>query len=125
MNEFVLDLSDRYDELTEELRPDQDHMIGSRYTSMQLWKQQHTVSALDPKCKSGNQHFVTATGHYSPCCYLADHRFYYKTLFGKNKNHYDITQTTLSQILSSPTVVEFYHNLDQNPGCQYNCPAHS
>jgi MoaA/NifB/PqqE/SkfB family radical SAM enzyme len=125
MDEFMIDLSDRYDELTEDLRPDQAHMIGSRYTSMQLWKQQHTVSALDPKCKSGDYHFITADGHYSPCCYLADYRFYYKTLFGKNKNHYDITQTTLSQILSSPTVVEFYDNLDQNPGCQYNCSAHS
>jgi hypothetical protein len=123
VDEFIVDPSDRYDELTEDLVPDQDSIIGSRYDSMQLWKQQNTVSKLNPKCQAGNQHFVTATGHYSSCCYLTDHRFYYKNLFGKNKNHYDITQTTLSQILTSPTVVEFYQDLDQNLGCQYNCPA--
>ena len=123
MDEFMMDLSDRYDEHTKDLFPDLDHMIGPRYASMQLWKQQNTVSALDPKCRAGNEHFIAATGHYSSCCYLADHRFYYKTLFGKDKNHYDITQTTLSQILTSPTVIKFYDTLDQNPGCQYNCPG--
>ena len=123
VDEFIVDPSDRYDELTEDLVPDQHSMIGSRYDSMQLWKQKNTVSKLNPKCQAGDQHFVAATGHYSSCCYLTDHRFYYKNLFGKNKNHYDITQTTLSQILTSPTVVEFYQDLDQNPGCQYNCPA--
>jgi len=123
MDEFMMDPSDRYDELTQDLVPDQKNMIGSKYNSMQLWKKQNIISKLDPKCQTGNQHFVTATGHYSPCCHLADHRFYYKSLFGKNKNHYDITQTTLSQILASKTVVEFYNNLNQNPGCQYNCPS--
>jgi hypothetical protein len=124
LDRFIVDPSDRYDEHTKDLVPDLVDMVGSRYDSMQLWKQQNTVTALDPKCRHGKQHFITATGHYSSCCYLADHRFYYKTQFGKHKSHYDITQTTLSQILTSTTVVEFYQDLDQNPGCQYNCPAH-
>jgi organic radical activating enzyme len=123
LDEFMLDPSDRYDEQTKDLLPDQTDMIGSRYTGMQLWKQQKDAGALHPKCQSGNQHFITATGHYSSCCYLADHRFYYKTQFGKNKNQYDITTTTLSQLLVAPSLVEFYHNLDQNSGCQYNCSA--
>ena len=124
LDEFMLDPSDRYDEQTKDLVPDGSDLLGSRYTAMQQWKQQNTVGALDPKCQLGNQHFITATGHYSSCCYLADHRFYYKTQFGKNKTQYDITTTTLSQLLTAPSVMEFYNNLDQNPGCQYNCPAH-
>jgi MoaA/NifB/PqqE/SkfB family radical SAM enzyme len=123
VDEFMLDPSDRYDEQTKDLIPDLEHMIGPRYSSIELWKKQNTVSTLDPKCKTGKQHFITATGHYSSCCYLSDHRFYYKNQFGKNKTHYDITTTTLSQLLTRPAVVEFYNNLDQNPGCQYNCPA--
>jgi len=125
MDEFIVDPSDRYDEQTKDLVPYQSNMVGARYESMELWKKQNAVSTLDPKCQPGTQHFVTATGHYSSCCYLADHRFYYKTQFGKHKPQYDITTTTLSQLLTAPSVVEFYQNLDQNPGCQYNCPATS
>ena len=123
MDEFMLDPSDRYDEHTQELRPSDPTLLGSRYANMQQWKQQNTVSGLDPKCHKGKEHYISATGHYSSCCYLADHRFYYKTPFGKHKSNYDITTTTLSQVLSAPAVVEFYHNLDQNPGCQFNCAA--
>jgi organic radical activating enzyme len=123
LDEFIVDPSDRYDKHTKDLVPDLVDLIGSRYDSMQLWKQQNKISALDPKCRHGIEHFITATGHYSSCCYLADHRFYYKTQFGKNKTQYDITTTTLSQLLTAPLVIEFYKNLDQNSGCQYNCPA--
>ena len=123
LDEFIVDPSDRYDKHTKDLVPDLVDLIGSRYDSMQLWKQQNKISALDPKCRHGIEHFITATGHYSSCCYLADHRFYYKTQFGKNKTQYDITTTTLSQLLTAPWVIEFYKNLDQNSGCQYNCPA--
>jgi len=123
IDEFFLDPSDRYDEQTVHLIPDLPDMIGPRFNSMQQWKQQNTVSALDPKCKMGNQHFVTATGHYSPCCYLADHRFYYKNQFGKKRMEYDITTVTLSQLLCATPVIEFYNNLDQNTGCQYNCAS--
>lgn len=121
MDEFMLDPSDRYDEITADLLPDLENMIGPRYDSMELWKKQKVISALDPKCNAGKEHFITATGHYSSCCYLADHRFYHKNLFGKNKKNYDITQTTMSQVLTSLPVIEFYNKLDQNPGCQYNC----
>lgn len=123
IDKFMLDPSDRYDEITKDLLPDLKNMVGPRYDSMQLWKKQNVISALDPKCNVGNEHFITATGHYSSCCYLADHRFYYKNLFGKHKKNYDITQTTISQVLTSLPVVEFYNNLDQNLGCQYNCPT--
>lgn len=123
IDEFVLSPSDRYDELTADLKPDQTNMVGSRYTSIQRWKQENAISLLDPKCDLGDQHFITATGHYSPCCFQADHRFYYKNIFGKNKNQYQIGQTTLSKLLSATPVMDFFHNLEQHSGCQYNCPS--
>lgn len=125
MDEFLLDPSDRYDEITQDLKPSDSSMIGARYTAMQQWKQQDLDKGLDPRCQHGDQHFISATGHYSSCCFLADHRFYYKSLFGKNKKQFDITTTTLSQVLTSNSVTKFYADLAQNSGCQYNCSANS
>jgi organic radical activating enzyme len=119
---FRVEFSDRFDEQTHELIPDTS-LIGSRYIPQVEWKSNVSNSKLNPKCQSGREHFITAEGYYSPCCYLADHRFYYKTPFGKNKRHYDIRQHTLSEILQQPQTIEFYQTPDQQSGCQYNCPG--
>jgi len=118
---FRVELSDRFDEQTHELIPD-TLLLGSRYIPQVNWKSDQSDTKTNPKCASGKEHFITADGYYSPCCYLADHRFYYKTPFGKNKNQYNIRQHTLSKILQQSTTVEFYQTLDQHVGCQYNCP---
>lgn len=118
---FQVEFSDRFDEKTEFLKPD-SMLLGSRYTSQVQWKSNNNNLTITPKCNQGQEHFITAEGYYSPCCYLADHRFYYKTLFGKNKAQYDIRQHTLTEILQQSQTVEFYQTLDQQPGCQYNCP---
>ena len=123
IDKFVVSPSDRYDEKTSMLMPSSKEFIGIRFESQQQWKNNNNVISVNPKCHIGNQHFVTADGFYSPCCYLADHRFYYKTQFGKSKKQYDIRNTTLSELLASPKVVEFYTSLEQQSGCQYNCPA--
>lgn len=121
---FQVELSDRFDEQTDSLRPDTT-LLGSRYLAQINWRSNNTDSAIDPKCNQGNSHFITADGYYSPCCFLADHRFYYKTPFGKNRSQYDISKHTLSEILQQPQTVEFYQTLDQQPGCQYNCPKNT
>jgi MoaA/NifB/PqqE/SkfB family radical SAM enzyme len=123
IDKFVVSPSDRYDEKTSMLMPSSKEFTGIRFESQQQWKNNNNVISVNPKCHIGNQHFVTADGFYSPCCYLADHRFYYKTQFGKSKKQYDIRNTTLSELLARPTVVEFYTSLEQQSGCQYNCPA--
>jgi MoaA/NifB/PqqE/SkfB family radical SAM enzyme len=123
IDKFVVSPSDRYDEKTSMLMPSSKEFTGIRFESQQQWKNNNNVISVNPKCHIGNQHFVTADGFYSPCCYLADHRFYYKTQFGKSKKQYDIRNTTLSELLARPTVVEFYTSLEKQSGCQYNCPA--
>jgi len=118
---FQVELSDRFDEKTEFLKPD-SVLLGSRYVNQVQWKSDNLNAIVNPKCNQGQEHFITADGYYSPCCYLADHRFYYKTPFGKNKAQYNIRQHTLTEILQQSQTVEFYQTLDRQPGCQYNCP---
>ena len=118
---FRVEKSERFDQETEHLKPSID-FLGARYVPQTKWKQQHTAVHLDPKCANGKEHFISADGHYAPCCFLQDHRFYYKTMFGKNKSSYSIANTKLSELLTAPTTVEFYKTLPQQPGCQFNCP---
>jgi len=115
---FILDPSDRYDDQTEYLIPDKN-LIGLR-----KFARESGNGTVDPKCQKGNEHFITATGHYSPCCFVADHRFYYKTIFGKNQKLFDIKNTRLSELLSQPTIVDFFDMMPNSPPsvCQFNCP---
>ena len=122
IDEFSITPSDRYDEQTMHFKPGQQ-FVGERFQLQQQWKNSNIGNKINPKCNNGDEHFITADGYYSPCCYLSDHRFYYKTLFGKNKEQYNIKNYTLTKILSRPQTVEFFKTLDQNTGCQYNCPA--
>jgi organic radical activating enzyme len=118
---FQIDRSDRFDQITDQYRPAVNN-IGTRYQSQQEWKQ-NNMPAVAPQCNNNRSHYISADGFYSPCCYIADHRFYYKTEFGKNKKSYRITDQTLTQIITQPAVVEFYADLTNKPVCQYNCPA--
>jgi len=121
IDHFQIDPSDRFDELTEKYKPVVDN-LGKRYQSQQSWKQNNTQT-VDPRCANNQSHYISADGYYSPCCYAADHRFYYKTEFGKNRKSYNIADHSLTQILTRPTVMEFYGDLTNKPVCQYNCPA--
>jgi organic radical activating enzyme len=118
---FQFDPSDRFDEATAQYQPHNSY-LGSRYQSQQSWKQNNTQT-ISPRCANNQHHYISADGFYSPCCYVSDHRFYYKTEFGKNKKSYNIAEHTLTQILTRPTVMEFYSELTTKPVCQYNCPA--
>jgi hypothetical protein len=121
IKEFKVKLSDRFDEHTQHLIPD-SKLLRDRYYSMIEWKNNKPSAGVDPLCADKQRHYISADGHYSPCCYIADHRFYYKTQFGKDQSTYNIADTTLTQILDQPKVVEFYQNLEQYSVCQYNCP---
>jgi MoaA/NifB/PqqE/SkfB family radical SAM enzyme len=117
---FQIVNSDRFDEVTMHFKPT-ENQIGSRWHAQQTWKQSHTINKLIPKCHDGQAHYISADGHYMPCCYVGDHRFYYKTEFGKNKKHYAILDNTLSKILEKSTVSVFYDHLTEQSACQFNC----
>ena len=119
IKEFKLKLSDRFDQNTQHLMPDNEY-LGERYELRSAWRPASNAT-MNPKCQNNTEHHITAQGHYSACCHISDHRFYYKTLFGKNKKQYDIRNHTVTEIMQLPQTVEFYKTLDQHPACQYNC----
>lgn len=124
IDEFNVELSSRFDNDTEYLIP-VDDLVKIDKKNQDQFKQGIKNTKLDPKCSQGNRHYISADGYYSPCCFIADHRFYYKTQFGKSRTEYSIKDTTLLTILEKPSVVTFYSTLDSAlPGvCQYNCSA--
>jgi len=120
IDEFFIDPSNRFNSKTNHLKPT-EKLVDVTYQMQVKWNNS-TQLPVDPVCSDGQQHFISADGYYAPCCMLSDYRFYYKTIFGKNKKEYDISNTTLTDILNMPKVVEFYSSLDLQRGCQYFCP---
>ena len=120
IDQFQVVNSDRFDEVTMHLKPINNPM-GIRWHNQQAWKQSQTIDRLNPKCHSGDTHYISADGYYMPCCYIGDHRFYYKTEFGKNRKQYTIQDNTLSKILEKSTMAGFYDNLIGHSACQFNC----
>jgi len=122
VDEFKIIRSNRFDQHTEYLRPDE---VGDKFSIQQLIKNDSINIDINPHCKSGIDHYISAEGFYSICCWAADHRFYYRNIFGKNrKNVFNISETTLSEMLNNPLLVEFYNNTQINKPdfCQFNCP---
>lgn len=120
IDQFLLSPSSRFDQKTMHFKPSED-LTGVQWHSQQNWKQAITAQKVIPECHNGKKHFISADGYYMPCCYAGDHRFYYKTEFGKNRKQYRITDTTLSEILNRPQVADFYSTLIDHSVCQYNC----
>jgi len=122
VSNFNVNPSDRFDNHTEHLIPVSD-LLGKRFHNQQEFKK-GSQQSVEPECYQGKSYFITATGHFVPCCYIADHRFYYKTDFGKNSDLYDISHSTFSQMINRSNVVDFYKNILQDPltVCQFNCP---
>lgn len=117
---FTVEPSARFDSVTEALMPSPIYVSG-RYNTQTAYKKGINLSSVTPQCANNNQHFISADGYYSPCCFVADHRFYYKTPFGKNKEKYKISHTTLSNLLSDPDVNAFLSAVSDHAVCNYSC----
>lgn len=119
---FVVEHSDRFDDKSQEFQPINTDLLGIRYEKQQQFKKNQLLS-VQPKCYNRQEHFITAEGFYTSCCFVGDHRFYYKTEFGKNRSQYRIDENTLTKLLNKPAVRDFYNNLQNIPACQFNCPG--
>lgn len=122
MDFFRIECSDRFDSKTDYLKPT-DALIGTRYAQQVDFKNHAELRPINPKCSNCQEHYISAEGFYMPCCFIGDHRFYYKTQFGKHKKDFSIHGQTLSQILDQPAIIKFYQNLNEHSVCQYNCPS--
>ena len=121
IDKFIVNPSERFDDQTMHFKP-KENLTGVKWNAQQSWKQAPADKKINPECFNGiSTHFISADGYYMPCCHIGDHRFYYKTEFGKNRKQYSITDTTFSEILDRKKVEEFYDTLAQHTVCQYNC----
>jgi len=122
-DEFSVRPSDRWDGEDDWLKPNK-HNTTIRSDSIVKWKNNlERTGEITPKCKIDNsQHYISADGFYTSCCFAGDHRFYYKTEFYKNKDHYDISKTTITQVLDY--LKDFYSTLEDAKlnYCTFNCP---
>jgi MoaA/NifB/PqqE/SkfB family radical SAM enzyme len=122
---FKIIKSDRWTGENDFLKP-KDEFVNHKVENNLNWIKNKTSNLVDPECINSNvMHFITAEGFYAPCCYITDFRFYYKTIWGKNKNNFSISTNTLSQILNSKEVIEYYSNLKNNVCdnvCRFCCP---
>lgn len=124
IDNFVIEPSDRFDKFTEQFRPTKTNYIGEKIDAKNLIATDSSnFVAINPSClNNGNTHFISAEGFYTSCCYVSDYRFYYKTIFGKNKKQFNINNNKFSELLFRNDVQDFYNTLDQKMVCKYNCP---
>lgn len=122
VDRFMIDPSARFDERTEVFLPTEK--LVSPLKIMQDDFKKGVTKEVDPRCYQGDQHFISADGFYSPCCFVADHRFYYKTIFAKQRAAFDIREHRLSDVLTGSCTRVFFENLvtDPAPVCQFSCP---
>ena len=121
VNEFQIEHSNRW-ENNDWLKPSNQDLIGQRDDIQYIFKNQNKQDLkIDPLCKNQKEHYISASGYYMPCCYVADFRFYYKSEWWKNKNTYNIKSTTLSNQLE--LFSDFYNRIPvaKTDYCLFNC----
>jgi hypothetical protein len=122
VDEFRITPSNRFNnKYTDHLRPIDELIDWKTTKSIEL--KQGNQNSIDPRCQDQRQHYISADGKYMPCCFIGEHHFYYKTIFGQRQRDYDINLTTLSRVLEQTK--EFYQNLDKSPlgACRFSCPT--
>lgn len=124
IDKFMVTPSDRWID-NDEYKPVELHMQGARDSSIIKWRRGDELD-IAPKCFNNSEHYIDASGFYMPCCYVGDWRFYYKSTFYKNKNKYDIRNTTLSKLLMDTELNTFYNTItsEKPQYCKFNCPKH-
>jgi len=123
IKKFKLEKSDRWLYENDPYRPD-SIFIGKNFNNKENFKKKIKESNINPQCFNQRKHFITADGYYAPCCFIPNHNFYYKTIWGKDKKNYKIKENKLSLLLQRNDVVNFYNNLTNNiypDVCSFNC----
>lgn len=124
VDEFQVSPSYRYDaNHTEHLQPSGDLIDWKTIKRIEF--KQGRREQIDPQCQDQRHHYISSDGRYMPCCFVGEHGFYYKTVFGQLRRDYDINHATLTQILDLDSTRNFYQNLVENPPsvCCFSCPT--
>jgi len=106
---FLLEHSDRWEGNNDWLKPNNALPIPNENQE------------IDPLCFKQPTHIVTADGFYMPCCMLIDHRYRYKTPWGKA---FDIKKYTIDDVIKSSVATDFFAKLTNESApnyCRFNC----
>lgn len=113
---FLLDISSRFGDNS--LIPINTQLVDST----RLYQNNLKVDQLDPQCFE--QEYISAEGHYWPCCMITSYYTLHKTLLWKNRHEWSIKFNNLDQtrqklaiwrqsIIESPN--------DAHPVCKMTC----
>ena len=126
---FKIEKSNRFDERNGvdyqmvQFMPNNNQHVDTRYQHQTEWKNTQRSFDLNPTCNDKRSHYISSNGFYSPCCFIADYSWYYKTEFGKNKKMYNITDRTITELFQQKEFNEFYADLTNHSVCHFSCPA--
>lgn len=119
IDKFTIFPSDRW-LIDDPLRPLK--YIGSRDSVQQAYKKENIRDFdIDPKCKKQTEHYISADGYYTPCCYSKHYEFYYKSDWWKNRNKHNIATTKLTEQIRH--FDQFYSTIQTKryDYCVFNC----
>jgi hypothetical protein len=78
-----------------------------------------------PRCLTGVGHYVSATGHYYPCCWAANATTYQGSFFQAHEDQLDLRVHTLDEVLASEAMrllVASWERFEDAPrACQCHC----
>lgn len=78
-----------------------------------------------PRCLTGVGHYVSADGHYYPCCWAENATTYAGSLFETHRGELDLTAHSLDEVLASPALrllVASWERFEDAPrACQAHC----
>ena len=121
VDNFEISYGDRWEE-NDWLKPSNIDFIDNRYTVHQNFRNNEKKDFdIDPLCKDQKKHYINASGYYMPCCYVGDHRFYYKSNWWKNRKEYNIKNSKLSNLIKQFNVFYDSINTTKPDYCVFNC----
>lgn len=122
LDEFTLIKSDRYKGLDDPLRPSDD-WVSSNKTAKPVIEPKNKM--IQPLCSTGNLHYISAEGVYTPCCWIASNNDYLEVSpFGIQRDNYSIRYHTLQQIIDqrSQDFIRSLEDYDNAPSqCRKKC----
>jgi len=117
---FSTHLSNRYtDEFNLKYMPSEEY-INTEELEARDKVMANVDTAFTPKCQGESpafNYYISAEGYFTPCCLLADKRFYYDTKFCNEA--FNIRNTTFSKIMEMTE--EFYKFGNPTDGCRFFC----
>ncbi len=83
------------------------------------------ILRIAPRCRTGVGHYVSATGHYYPCCWAASATTHAGSLFEAHRDELDLSVHAIEEVLASEAMrllVASWERFDDAPrACQAHC----